>query len=196
MSIHKVLLPNSLLASLVAISLAAGCGGGKQTPVARVEVEPILVRLPFGQAQTVRLTWTPSAPLEGETPTVFVHLLDNQQKVARTFDHSFPQRWRQGAPVVDDFKIYQSALAPPLPARKYQVVVGLYGRDGKRCALEGLGEPVGRNEYKGVQIEIPAQDSSHKLTFSPTSLPVEPRGDKQVVARRSMADRGDIRVTE
>jgi hypothetical protein len=196
MSIQKVLLPTSLVASLVAVSLVAGCGGGKQTPVARVEVEPSLVRLPFGQAQTVRLTWTPSAPLEGDTPTVFVHLLDGQQKVARTFDHSFPQRWREGAPVTDDFKVYQSALAPPLPAGKYQVVVGLYGRDGKRWALDGLGEPVGKNEYKGFQIEIPTQDSTPKLTFSPTWLPIDPGGDKQVVARRWMADRGDIRVTE
>jgi hypothetical protein len=196
MSISKVLLPNSLVASLVAISLAAGCGGGKQTPVARVEVEPSLVRLPFGQAQTVRMTWTPAAPLEGETPTVFVHLLDGQQKVVRTFDHSFPQRWREGAPVTDDFKVYQSALAPPLPAGKYQVVIGLYGRDGKRWTLDGLGEPVGKNEYKGFEIEVPAQDSSPKLTFSPTWLPVETGGDRQVVARRWMADRGDIRVTD
>jgi hypothetical protein len=196
MSIQKTLLPSSLVASLVAVSLAAGCGGGKQTPVAHVEVEPSLVRLPFGQARTVRLIWTPSAPLEGETPTVFVHLLDSQQKVARTFDHPFPQRWREGGPVTDDFKVYQSALAAPLPAGKYQVMVGLYGRDGKRWALDGLGEPVGKNEYKGFQIEVPAQEPGPKLTFSPTWLPVDAGGDRQVVARRWMADRGDIRVTD
>ncbi len=197
MSLQKYSLPSSLVVSLIAVSLAAGCGGGgKQTPVARVGVEPSLVRLPFGQAQTVRLAWTPSAPLEGEAPTVFVHLLDAEQKVIRTFDHPFPQRWREGAPVTDDFKVYQSALAPPLPAGKYQVVLGLYGREGKRWALDGLGEPVGKDEYKGFQIEVPAQDSSPKLTFSPTWLPVDAGGDKQVIARRWMADRGDIRVTE
>ena len=201
MDIQKILIPNplvkSLAVSVVAVSLAAGgCGGGKQTPVARVAVEPSLVSLPFGQAQTVRLTWTPSAPLEGETPTVFVHLLDSQQKVARTFDHPFPQRWREGGPVTDDFKVYQSALAAPLPAGKYQVMVGLYGRDGKRWALDGLGEPTGKDEYKGFQIEVPAQEASPKLTFSPTWLPVAAGGDRQVVARRWMADRGDIRVTD
>lgn len=198
MNIQKIFLPSSFVASLVAVSLVAGCGGGgKQTPVARVEVEPSLVHLPFGQAQTVRLTWTPSAPLEGgETPTVFVHLLDGQQKVTRTFDHPFPQRWREGAPITDDFKVYQSALAAPLPAGKYQVVVGLYGHDGKRWALDGLGEAVGKDEYKGFQIDVPVQDSSPKLTFSPTWLPVDAGGDRQVVARRWMADRGDIRVTE
>src|SRR5258708_2680222 len=159
MSIQKVLLPTSLVASLAVVSLVAGCGGGKQTPVARVEVEPSQLRLTFGQAQTVRLTWTPSSPLGGETPTVFVHLLDSQQKVARAFDHSFPQRWREGAPVTDDFKVYQSALAPPLPAGKYQVVVGLYGPDGQRLAPDGPCEPRRQSEYKGFQIEVPSQRS-------------------------------------
>ncbi|MBW8874562.1 MAG: hypothetical protein JF614_06330 [Acidobacteria bacterium] len=192
MNLKKIFLP----LSVAAVSLAAACGGGKQTPVARVDVEPRLVRLPFGQAQTVRLTWTPSAPLEGETPTVFVHLLDGEHKVARTFDHPFPQRWREGEPLTDDFKVYQSALAPPLPAGKYQVVAGLYGRDGKRWPLDGLGEPVGRDEYKAFEVEVPAEDPGPKFTFSPTWLPVEPGGDRQVVARRWMADRGDIRVVD
>src|SRR3954447_23082975 len=118
MSLQKILIPISFVA---AVSLAAGCGGGKQTPVGRVGVEPSLVRLPFGQAQTVRLTWTPSAPLEGETPTVFVPLLDGQHQVVRTLDHPLPERWREGAALTDDFRVYQSALAPPLAAGKYQV---------------------------------------------------------------------------
>src|SRR5262249_55117598 len=113
MNVKKVLLP----ISLVTLALAAGCGG-KQTPVARVAVDPSLGRLPFGRARAVRLTWTPSAPLEGETPTVFIHLLDDKdkKKVTRTFDHPLPGRWREGAPITDEFKVYQSALAPPLPA--------------------------------------------------------------------------------
>ncbi|HEX4965426.1 MAG TPA: hypothetical protein VF173_31740 [Thermoanaerobaculia bacterium] len=190
MSLQKILLP----ISVIALSLAAGCGGGKEKSVARVEVDPHLVRLPFGQAQTVRLTWTPSAPLEGETPTVFVHLLDAQHKVERTFDHPFPDRWREGTPVTDDFKVYQSVLAPPLAAGKYQVVAGLYGRDGKRWPLSGLGEPVGKDEYDAFEIEVPAESSGPKLEFSPTWLPVTAGGDRQVVARRWMADRGDVRV--
>jgi len=196
MNAKKVLLPVSIVAVALAAALAAGCGG-KQTPVARVEVDPGLVQVPFSEARAVRLTWTPSAPLEGETPTVFVHLLDDKKKVSRTFDHPFPQRWREGAPLTDEFKVYQSALAPPLPAGKYQVVVGLYGKDGKRWALDGLGESVGRNEYDAFELEVPAaQGNRSHFAFSPTWRPVEPGGDRQVVARRWMADRGAIRVVD
>ena len=195
MNIKKVLLPVSIVSVALVAALATGCGG-KQTPVARVEVEPRLVKLPFSQARTVRLTWTPSAPLEGETPMVFVHLLDDKdrKKVSRTFDHPFPERWREGAPVTDELRVYQSALAPPLPAGKYQVVIGLYGKDGKRWALDGLGEPVGRTEYNAFTIEVPAQSPGPRFAFSPTWGPIDPGGDRQVLARRWMADRGAIRV--
>ena len=202
MNIKKVLLPVpivavALAAAALVAALVTGCGG-KQTPVARVQVDPPLVHLPFSQARTVRLTWTPSAPLEGETPTVFVHLLEikDKKKVSRTFDHPFPQRWREGAPLTDDFKVYQSALAPPLPAGKYQVVIGLYGKDGKRWALDGLGEPVGRTEYNAFTIEVPAHTPGPRFAFSPTWGPIDPGGDRQVLARRWMADRGAIRVLD
>ncbi len=197
MNVKKVLLPASLVTLALAVALAAGCGG-KQTPVARVTVAPPVVQLPSAQARIVRLTWTPSAPLEGETPTVFVHLLDDKdkKKVSRTFDHPLPSRWREGEPITDEFKVYQSALAPPLPAGKYQVVIGLYGKDGKRWALDGLGESVGRTEYNAFTIEVPAQSPGPRFAFSPTWGPIDPGGDRQVMARRWMAEQGAIRVLD
>jgi hypothetical protein len=181
--------------ALIAISLAAGCGG-KQTPVAGVEVEPRLVRLPPSQARTVRLTWTPTVALEGDSPTVFVHLLDGQRKVVRTFDHPFPQRWRESVPVSYDLKLYQSALAPALPAGKYQVTLGLYNKEGRRWALDGLGEPKGRNEYDAAEIEVPAPNPGPRFAFSAAWLPVEPGSDRQVLARRWMAKRSAIRLVD
>src|SRR5262245_39249838 len=109
--------------ALAVVSLAgwlAGCGG-PQTPVAQLTVEPRQVTLPPAQVRPLRLTWTPSAALEGEEPTVFIHLLDADSKVVRTFDHSFPERWREGTPVSYDVDLYQSALAPPLPAGQYRL---------------------------------------------------------------------------
>ncbi|HKI05079.1 MAG TPA: hypothetical protein VKK31_24075 [Thermoanaerobaculia bacterium] len=181
--------------ALIAISLAAGCGG-KQTPVAGVEVEPRLVRLPFSQVRTARLTWTPTVALEGDAPTVFVHLLDGQRKVVRTFDHPFPQRWREGVPVSYDLKLYQSALAPALPAGKYQVTLGLYNKEGRRWALDGLGEPKGRNEYDAAEIEVPPPAPGTRFAFSAAWLPVEPGSDRQVLARRWMAKRSAIRLVD
>lgn len=178
--------------ALAAFALAAGCGG-EDSPVARVEVQPRQVRLPFSQAQPLQLTWTPSAAL-GEQPTVFVHLLDGEEQVVRTFDHALPQRWREGKPVTYDVKLYQSALAPPLPPGKYRLTLGLYGKEGERWALDGLGEPMGRNEYLAAEVEVPPQNPNMRLVFSPTWLPVEAGGDRQVLARRWMAERATIRL--
>ena len=179
--------------AFAAASLVAGCGG-KETPVARVEVDPHQVRLPFSQVQTLHLTWTPTAALEEEQPTVFIHLLDDRHKVVRTFDHAFPQRWREGTPASYDVKLYQSAMAPPLPPGKYALTLGLYGKDRKRWALEGLGEPVGRDEYKAAEVEATAQRPNPRFAFSNNWLPVEPGGDRQVLARRWMAERAVIRL--
>ncbi len=183
--------------ALVAVSLAAGCGG-QQTPVAQVTVEPRQVSLPSGQVRPLRLTWTPSAALEsGEAPTVFVHLLDGDRKVVRTFDHPFPQRWREGMPASYKVDLYQSAMAPPLPPGKYQLTLGLYDKEGKRWALDGLGEPTaGRNEYDAAQVDVPAGKAGPRFNFSASWLPVEPGGDRQVLARRSMVSRAAIRLVD
>jgi hypothetical protein len=192
MKMNKSFLP----IALVAVSLAAGCGG-QQAPVAQVTTEPREVSLPFGQVRPLRLTWTPSAALEGEAPTVFVHLLDGDRKVVRTFDHPFPQRWREGTPVSYEVDLYQSAMAPPLPAGQYRLTLGLYDKEGKRWALDGLGEPTaGRNEYDAATVEVPAGSSKPRFAFSASWLPVEPGGDRQVLARRSMVSRAAIRLMD
>jgi hypothetical protein len=189
MNTKKTLLP----IALAAVSFAVGCGG-EHTPVARVEVEPKEVRLPFSQIQTIRLTWTPTVALEEEQPTVFVHLLDDRRKVVRTFDHAFPKRWREGTPVSYDVKLYQSAMAPPLAAGKYELTLGLYGKDDKRWALDGLGDSVARDEYRVAGVEVPQQKPNPRFAFSANWLAVEPGGDKQVLARRWMAERAVVRL--
>lgn len=180
-------------AALVALALVAGCGG-KQAPVAQVEIEPRVVRLPPAQAEALHFTWRPTASLEGAEPTVFVHLLDAQRKVIRTFDHPLPQRWREGTPISYDIKLYQSALAPPLAPGKYPLTLGLYGQEGKRWALDGLGEPKSRFEYEAGTVEVPPQQPHVRFVFSPTWLPVEPGNDRQVLARRWMREQGAIRL--
>src|SRR3954451_2206998 len=143
------------LIATAALGLAA-CG--KPVPVAQVKINPRQTQLPFSQVQTVHLTWTPSASIGDEKPTVFVHLLDSKQKVARTFDHPFPERWREGAPVSYDLKLYQSAMAQPLAPGKYQVTLGLYGKHANPWPLNGLGDSVGRAEYNAFEVQSPNSD--------------------------------------
>jgi hypothetical protein len=186
----------TLVLSLLALAaLAAGCKKA-DTPVGKLEAVPAQVTLGPGEVQKVRLTWTPSAPLGSEAATVFVHLLDAEKKVVRTYDHTFPQAWTPGTPVSYEVKVFQSAIAPPLPAGKYALTVGLYGKDGDRWALSGLGEPVGRKEYKAADVEVDSQGHGPAFLFTNAWGPVEEGSDRQVVARRWMLNRGAIRLNE
>jgi hypothetical protein len=187
---------NYLVLPLLALSLGVlACGEDDGAPVARVDATPRQLRLGFPEVQTLQLTWTPTAELDGlsSQPMVFIHLLDDKKKLVRTFDHPFPQRWRVGTPVTYEAKLFQSQLSPALSPGSYTVTVGLY--EGKRrWALEGLGERVDRAEYVAAQVEVPSESTAPKLVFSPQWLPVEPGGDRQVLVRRWLGDRGAIRL--
>jgi hypothetical protein len=189
----RTLLPLALLLPLC----LASCGE-KATPVAQLEVTPKKVRLPYPELHSVHLTWQPSLPLEGftGTPTVFVHLLDQDRKVVRTFDHPYPGHWRQGEPVSYDLKLYQSTLAPPLPGGSYSLTLGLAGSGKQRWAIDGLGDPVARMEYLAAEIEVPApaknKKSGPRFTFSEQWLPPEPGADRQLIARRWLSGSGGM----
>jgi hypothetical protein len=182
--------------ALAALALCAAACHNEAPPVAGLEVQPAELQLGHGRVVPVRFSWTPTTALEEDAgpPMVFVHLLDNDGKVTRTFDHPFPERWREGTPVAYDVKLYQSVLAPPLPAGKYRLTVGLYGRGKHRWAIQGLGEPLKRNEYVAAQVEVPARTPGPEFNFSNTWLPVEAGGDRQLVARRWLIGRGGIRL--
>jgi hypothetical protein len=189
-----------LFSALLVLALGvAGCGE-EPPPVASLEVTPKNLRLPFPELHTVHLSWQPTAPLEGfaGTPTVFVHLLDDNDKVVRTFDHAFPGRWREGTAVGYDVKLYQSAIAPPRPGGKYRLTVGIAGEGKQRWTLDGLGEPVARREYLAADVNVPPPPANKKsgprFNFSKEWMPVEPGADKQVLARRWLTGEGGMRA--
>lgn len=189
-------IPRILVLSALTLAVLAVACKKNEAPVGKLEVAPVQVTLPPSEVQKVQLTWTPSAPLGSETATVFVHLLDGEKKVVRTYDHPFPQSWTPGTPVSYDVKVFQSAIAPPLTPGKYTLTVGLYGKDGERWALDGLGKAVGRKEYKAADVEVSADGYGPKFAFAPTWGPLEEGGDRQVVARRWIVNRGSIRLLE
>jgi hypothetical protein len=192
----KILLPLILAFALCALF---GCGE-EPPPVASVEVAPKTLRLGYPELHTIHVSWQPTAPLEGfsGTPTVFVHLLDDNEKVVRTFDHPFPGRWREGAAASYDVKLYQSALAAPLAGGRYTLTLGLAGEGKQRWTLDGLGEPVARREYQVAQVEVPPPPANRKsgprFNFSEQWLPPEPGSDRQLLARRWLTGAGGMRV--
>jgi hypothetical protein len=192
---------------LLALGLsAAGCGGA-ETPLARLGFEPGRARaaapgeLALGYPEVLRVTlvWEPltGLPEDGTgPPLVFVHLIDDTGALVRTFDHPYPAPWRPGAEVEDSVELYQSALAPPLPAGRYRLSAGLYREGADRYPLEAMGEEVAAREY--VLAAVTAAETGADLPAIEAAgdwLPVEPGADRQVLASRWLAGEGELVVT-
>jgi len=188
------------LSTVAAFALClAGCGGG-QEPVAHLAVEPRQVRLGYPEIAELQLTWQPldEPGQRARGAVVFVHLLDAPGEIVRTFDHALPAGWQDGEPVTYPLKLYQSALAPPLPPGPYRLTMGLYdGRGRRRWPLATGGPDLGRHEYQVADVVVPPPDrAGPHFRFSPDWLPAEPGGDRQVLARRWLrGSRGTIQVT-
>jgi hypothetical protein len=185
----------SVALSTFALLLVA-CGDAGD-PVARLTASQAEVTLPHGRRVPLELRWEPLRPLAaGVTPVVFVHVLDAEGLVVRTFDHPFPAPWRPGTPVTDVVALQQSALAPALPAGDYSLAAGLYDGASERWPLATDVEEVARQEYRLARVVVPPNDArAPSFAFSEQWHPVEATGDRQTVARRWLAGDGTLEVT-
>lgn len=187
---------NLFLPASLCLLVAVGCGKeAAPPPVGQLEISPKTLSLGAGEIKTVKMKWTPTAPLEGAkgTPTVFVHLLDDSGEVVRTFDHALPQAWTVGTPIAYDLDVYQSAIAPPLSPGKYRLTVGLFDQDNKRWALAGLGEEIAKREYQAAAVDATSETTLPRVEFPPMWMAAEEGGDRQVVARRWLTTQGAVR---
>ncbi len=180
---------NSLRSSPVlpalAISLLIACR--QETPVALVQVEPVKLSLAYPQTSALDLTWLPRSSLQvsADRLIVFVHLLDQQGKLVRTFDHPFPGSWTVGQEVTYPLELYQSAIDPPVPAATYALTIGLYEASGSRWPLQTDGPEVDDNEYALAQVEVPdASRSTPKFSFSGSWTQPEETGNRQTLANQ------------
>jgi hypothetical protein len=183
-------------AAAVVLALAAlavaGCGEAP-APMAGFEASPARLELPWPEFREIELAFEPSAELPpGDTaPIVFLHLLDEPGSVARTFDHPLPPGWTPGRTLRYRVRLYQSALAEPLPAGEYLLSAGLYRPGEGRFALRTAAEEVAAQEYRIAVVEVgpPAERMPH-ARFSESWRPTEPGADRQVLARRTLAGGG------
>jgi hypothetical protein len=175
--------------------LALACG--KPAPVARLEARPQTLTLGFPDTQELHLSWEPEAalPPAAGTPTVFVHLLDRHGRIVRTYDHPFPQAWQEGTPVAYNVRIFQSALAAPMPPGAYTLSLGLYGnKSGERWALDVAAEDLRRHEYRVANVQVPAPGPGPRFSFAGHWLASESGGSRQVPTRRWLDGPGALRV--
>ena len=167
--------------------------------MASVSLEPADLRLPYPGFATTELVWQMEEPLADFSGDllVFVHLLDAEGNVERTYDHPLPFAWRPGSSESYELMLYQSALAPPLDSGNYRLSLGLYEAGGQRWALSGAGEEVASLEYHLATVSTEGDPSAVPMFyFSPSWLPLEAGTDVQVLGRRWLTDEGTIRVAE
>ena len=175
-----------------------GCDRAPE-PVASVRIEPSQAQLPYPGFAKVELQWDLAAPLEeiSGDPLVFVHLLDPEGNVERTFDHDLPFDWQTGTSQSYEITLFQSALGPPMDSGEYRLSLGLYEASGKRWPLSGSGEEVSQFEYHLATVNTEGDPSAVPMFyFSPSWLPLEAGTDVQILGRRWLTDEGTIRVAE
>lgn len=197
---RRSLLQISVLALLLPLGVG-GCGEGDGLPVARVEVTPAQLTLPYGGFRDVRVDLAMTSALEGSTgqPLLFVHLLDEEGSLVRTFDRPIPGGWSAGDERGLSVRVYQSVFAPPLPPGEYTLTLGVYDREGNRWPLEVAagGARVDRGEYEVARVSVPSGPSDlPAIEFSPTWSPTLAGGDRQVLATRWLTGDGSIRLAE
>jgi hypothetical protein len=178
---------------LPGLLVVAACSGGHE-PVARLVAVERQLDLPHGRMVPFQLRWEPARALpEGVRAVAFVHLLDAQGNVVRTFDHGLAGRWAVGERLVDRVPLYHSAIGPALPAGDYRLTVGLYDGGKKRFALRVEGEELRRQEYVVAQVHVPeVSASAPAFAFSSEWQAPEPGTDRQAVARRWLSGDGTL----
>lgn len=184
---------------LLSCLLLAGCAAPPPPPPPVAAVEASLPRgeLPFPEWRSLELRWSLSSTLGvAERPSVFVHLLDGDGDLVRTFDHAFPEEWSVGKEIRYDVEIYQSALGAPLASGEYDLVMGLYGADGQRwpLAIAGAAE-LPRRAYAVAKVAVPEMGSEAPAFEFPASWQdLEAGSDLQILGRRWLRGNGSIQV--
>lgn len=186
------------MASLTLLVLLGACEKAPP-PVAEVQLATDQIRLPYPGFDELQMTWRLLEPL-GETlgePQAFVHLLDGDGDVVRTFDQILPFDWQPGESRSLEIMAYQSALAPPLAAGTYGLSVGLYDLSGKRWPLRTTGREVDDHEYEIAEVEVDGDAAEVPMFyFSSGWQPLEAGTDSQILGRRWLSGEGTIRMAE
>lgn len=196
--VHRTVAVAWVLTASATLVATAGCGGEGE-PVARLEVVPTTFELPHGSFLDLRFTWEQLAPLDGASGSlrVFVHLLDAEGRLVRTFDHDPQGPWQVGESWTYTNRIYQSFLAPPLPPGTYTLTAGLYDAEGNRWPLAVEGEAVDEGEYRVARVEVPESGPDQPaLAFSQAWSPTLAGSDRQVVGYRWLTGTGEIALQE
>lgn len=178
------------------VLLAAACGPSDE-PVGSLSTTDSL-GLAYPSRTPLEVTFEPTAELDAREGRVlvFVHLLDDQGRLLRTFDHPLPFEWTPGESQTYEVDLWQSALGAPLDPGTYDLTLGLYDEGGHRWALDVEAEEVDDQEYRVATVEVPAMpEDPVQVSFPGDWHALERGGDLQVLVRRWVGDSGEIEIS-
>ncbi|MDH3744826.1 MAG: hypothetical protein OES47_06975 [Acidobacteriota bacterium] len=185
-----------LLVCALLLPIVVGCGQAP-APVASLAVNPSEIELPGSGFTTASLSWQMNQPLVGKQGAlrVFVHLMNSEGEVLRTFDHDFFGEWQVGQERTYDVELFQSALGPALENGVYELTAGLYDESGNRWPLETAGERIAEGEYRVATVQATDAGSGFpEFYFSESWMPVEGGTDRQILGRRWLSGDGALRL--
>lgn len=186
----------SLSVAVIAV-LVSACTPVEE-PVGDLIIDPQDIAISYPQFVRVNLEWAMTKPLSelSGSPRVFLHLVDAEGEVLRTFDHDFPRTWSAGSQTSYDVVLSASALVPALPDGQYALTAGLYDGAGHRWPLTVRGEEVHPQEYRIATVTASSSATAPQFFFSAAWLPVEGGTDLQILARRWLSEDGVLRLSE
>lgn len=177
-----------VIALLCAVGLA-GCRG--EAPVGVLEVSPAAFDLALGGYVPLQVRLEPEVALPAgtsATPTLFIHLLDAQGELVRTYDQTLASAWQVGEAQRLEVPILQSALAVGLAEGRYVLTVGLYDPGTRqRFSLRHTGKARERGEIEVAAVTVPGAAKVPPLVLTGAWLAPAAGADRQVLMRRGFS---------
>lgn len=163
--------------TLITMSVvAAGCGGGQESPVPAVATPSVTInhdRAPLGSPIEITYKFVPGAGATfDEDYRVMAHVVDIDDELMWTDDHNPPvptTQWKDGTPV----EYTRTVFIPVYPyVGEASIHIGLYSnRTQKRLTLSG--EDVGQNAYKVATLQLLPQTENVFTLFKDGWHPAE-----------------------
>lgn len=173
--------------------LSASCAQPPEPPVAELLLAATDVPLIYAASTSLPVDWKPLRDLDPSdaSPFLFVHLLDRDGRILRTYDRPAPAQLTGR----DTIEIWQTLLTEPLPVGRYRLTIGLYDTaSGRRWRLETGGVEIDEGKYEIARVEVAStRRETPSLIFEGEWLEADV-GQKHNPGRRWMGERGTIRV--
>src|SRR5688572_6820610 len=166
----------SLLAVVLSLPFAAGCGGNEPAapPVATAAVQLSRQKAPLGSPLDITYKFVVANDAQiAEEHRVMLHVVDSDNELLFTFDHDPPtptSQWKPGQTI----EYSRTEFIPVYPyVGEANVLVGLYSVQSQRRQPLAGGEDAGQRAYKVGTLTLQPQTENVYVVFKDGWHPAE-----------------------